>query len=143
MTVSPKMTRIRFSPGASAPSARSWLTWISASASGMPKSPRFFPHNSALNRRRTYRVALGVRTGATTVFWAFSFTKVICKMAAMLLIEQGKLSFDTQVVDMMSEFAAMQVLDGFDGDSLRRCAPNAPATIRHLATHISGLENEI
>ena len=88
----------------------------------------------------TYSGAAGA--GQDTVFRVFSFSKAIGTMAAMMLIERGKLSLDTAVVDILPEFGGMQVLDGFDGDTPRLRAPRVQATVRHLATHTSGLEYE-
>ena len=88
----------------------------------------------------TYSGAVGVAPDA--VFRVFSFSKAIGTMAAMMLIERGKLSMDTCVVDILPEFGNLQVLDGFDGDTPRLRAPRVQATVRHLATHTSGLEYE-
>ena len=88
----------------------------------------------------TYSGAVGVRPDA--VFRVFSFSKAIGTMAAMMLIERGRLSLDTRIVDILPEFGSMQVLDGFDGDTPRLRAPRVQATVRHLATHTSGLEYE-
>jgi methyl acetate hydrolase len=90
----------------------------------------------------TYSGAAGPGAGPDTVFRVFSFSKAIGTMAAMMLIERGKLSLDTRVVDILPEFGSMQVLDGFDGDSPRLRSPRVQATVRHLATHTSGLEYE-
>ncbi len=88
----------------------------------------------------TYGGAMGA--GADTVFRAFSLTKAIGATAAMILIERGQLSMDTRIVDILPEFGSMQVLDGFDGKVPRLRSPRAQATVRHLATHTSGLEYE-
>ena len=88
----------------------------------------------------TYSGAVGVEPDA--VFRVFSFSKAIGTMAAMMLIERGKLSLDTAVVEILPEFGSIQVLDGFDGDVPRLRSPRVRATIRHLATHTSGLEYE-
>lgn len=72
----------------------------------------------------------------------FSMTKAIGTLAAVKLVEDGKLELDTPVADILPEFATLQVLDGFDGDSPILRAPKTQATIRQLATHTSGLEYE-
>jgi methyl acetate hydrolase len=84
----------------------------------------------------------GMAASPTTLMRIFSMTKAIGSTAAMVLIDRGKLTFDTPVADIVPEFASLQVLEGFDGDTPRLRAPKRPATVRHLATHTSGLEYE-
>lgn len=72
----------------------------------------------------------------------FSMSKAIGTAAAVKLIENGALSLDTPVADILPDFANLQVLEGFDGDTPKLRAPATQATIRHLATHTSGLEYE-
>jgi methyl acetate hydrolase len=86
--------------------------------------------------------ATGRAAAENTVFRVFSMSKAICGLAAMILIERGKLSLDTAVADILPDFDSLQVLDGFDGDTPRMRAPKTKATVRHLATHTSGLEYE-
>ena len=86
--------------------------------------------------------APGRPAGEDTVFRIFSMTKAIGAVAAMILIDRGKMGFDTPVADILPEFARVQVLDGFDGDTPILRAPKTQATLRHLATHTSGLEYE-
>ena len=77
-----------------------------------------------------------------TVFRIFSMTKAVGSMAAMILIDRGQLSADTEVEALLPEFAGLRVLDGFDGSTPRLRAPRTKATVRHLATHTSGLVYE-
>ena len=86
--------------------------------------------------------APGMPAAPDTVFRIFSMTKAVGSTAAMILIDQGKMDFDTPVQDVLPEFADIQVLDGWDGDTPRMRAPRVKATARHLATHTSGLEYE-
>jgi len=72
----------------------------------------------------------------------FSMTKAIGTSAAVKLIEDGVLNLDTPVADILPDFADLRVLEGFDGDTPKLRAPKTQATIRHLATHTSGLEYE-
>src|SRR5712691_6348421 len=70
-----------------------------------------------------YQGAFGVRDLAggpamtfDTVFRIFSMTKAITCVAAMQLVEEGKLSLDAPVPDIGEPaLAAPQVLEGFDG----------------------------
>ena len=84
----------------------------------------------------------GQAASEKTMFRIFSMTKAVGSTAAMILIDRGKLAFETPVADILPQFADIQVLDGFDGDVPILRAPKAQATIRHLATHTSGLVYE-
>jgi methyl acetate hydrolase len=75
-----------------------------------------------------------------TTFRIFSMTKGIGALAAMILIDRGKLTLDTPVADILPAWGQLQVLDGFDGETPILRAPRTQATIRHLATHTSGSE---
>ena len=86
--------------------------------------------------------APGMAAGTDTVFRVFSMTKAVGSTAAMILIDRGELEMDTPVADILPEFDQIKVLEGFDGDTPRLRAPNSKATVRHLATHTSGIEYE-
>jgi len=77
-----------------------------------------------------------------TAFRIFSMTKAIGSLAAMILIDRGKMSMDTPVADVLPAWNDLQVLDGWDGDTPVLRAPKTVCTARHLATHTSGLEYE-
>ncbi|MCC6827168.1 MAG: beta-lactamase family protein [Novosphingobium sp.] len=74
-----------------------------------------------------------------SLFRIYSMTKPITGFAAMLLIDEGKLSLDQPVADILPKFAKMQVQVTPDGplDTVRPA--RTPITIRHLLTHTSGL----
>src|SRR5215475_5561116 len=98
-----------------------------------------------------YQAAFGRRALADeaamstdTVFWIASMTKAITSTAAMQLVEQGKLSLDRQIADVLPELSAAQVLEGFDPSGQPRLRPaKRPITLRHLLTHTAGLVYEI
>ena len=69
------------------------------------------------------------------IFRIYSMTKPITSVAAMILVEQGKVALDDPVSKFVPEFAAVTVLDA-EGE---RVAPDRPLTIEHLLTHTSGL----
>ncbi|WP_298435856.1 serine hydrolase [uncultured Jannaschia sp.] len=77
-----------------------------------------------------------------TAFRIFSMTKLVGSLAAMILIDRGQLSMDAEVAGIVPDWDRLQVLDGWDGDAPRLRAPKTAATVRHLATHRSGLEYE-
>jgi len=68
------------------------------------------------------------------IFRVWSMTKPITSVAAMILVEEGRLSLDDPVARYIPAFAGVQVWD--DG-TLR--PPSTEMTIRHLMTHTSGL----
>lgn len=86
--------------------------------------------------------APGLEADETTAFRIFSMTKLVGSLAAMILIDRGKLAMETDVAKVLPEWDELKVLDGWDGDVPRLRAPSTPATIRHLATHRSGIEYE-
>jgi CubicO group peptidase (beta-lactamase class C family) len=68
----------------------------------------------------------------------YSMTKPITGMAAMLLIEDGKMSLNQNIADFLPAFAAMRVLS--DGESSLASRPAlAPISVRCLLTHTAGL----
>lgn len=86
--------------------------------------------------------APGRAAGEDTVFRIFSMTKAIGSLAAMLLIERGKLDAETPVEEILPDFGRLQVIDRFEGDEPVMRPPRTRATIRHLATHTAGLPYE-
>jgi methyl acetate hydrolase len=81
---------------------------------------------------------------ADTVFWIASMTKAITSTAAMQLVEQGKLSLDSPIADVLPELAAPQVLEGFDAAGEPKLRPaRRPITLRHLITHTAGFVYDI
>jgi len=93
-----------------------------------------------------YEGAAGVRSAdaadpitADTMMRIASMTKMVTTTAALQLAEQGSLDLDAPVDSYRPEFAELQVLDGFDGDTPRLRPPASRATVRHLVTHTSGL----
>jgi methyl acetate hydrolase len=73
-----------------------------------------------------------------TMFWLASMTKAPVSVAALQMIERGELELEQPVSDILPAFGALQVLDGFDGDTPRLRAPARQATIRQLLTHTAG-----
>jgi CubicO group peptidase (beta-lactamase class C family) len=74
-----------------------------------------------------------------TVVWIASMTKAVTSLAAMQLVEQGRITLDEPLVGRLPELADIQVLDGFDADGRPRLrAPRRAITLRHLLTHTAG-----
>jgi CubicO group peptidase (beta-lactamase class C family) len=68
------------------------------------------------------------------MFRLASMTKAVTSVAAMILVEQGKISLDDPVSQFLPEFAKLRVRgpDGTEGPASR------PPTIRELLTHTGG-----
>ena len=74
------------------------------------------------------------------IFSIASMTKAVTTVAAMQLVEQGKVKLEEPVGRILPELAAAKVLDGYDsaGKPVLR-PPKTPVTLKHLLTHTSGL----
>jgi Beta-lactamase class C and other penicillin binding proteins len=107
------------------------------------------PHVAAIAANRDgviYEGAAGVRVAGEsdpvtpgTQFRIMSMTKMLCTTAALQLVEKGNLELDAPVDTYCPEFADIQVLEGFDGDTPKLRPAGGRATVRQLITHTSGL----
>jgi methyl acetate hydrolase len=93
-----------------------------------------------------YEGAAGLRSAGAadlitpdTMMRIASMTKMVTSTAALQLVEQGRLDLSAPVDTYRPEFAEVQVLDGFDGDTPILRAPRTRATVHHLVTHTTGL----
>ncbi|MBV9771678.1 MAG: beta-lactamase family protein [Bryobacterales bacterium] len=102
---------------------------------------------AATSNQITYSGAFGKRDSASdvnvtvdSIFAIASMTKPITSVAAMQLVEQGKLKLDEPASTYLPELGTLQVLHGFDptsGKPILRPATK-PVTLRRLLTHTSG-----
>src|SRR6187200_1508158 len=63
------------------------------------------------------------RMSADTVFSIASMTKLLTSVAALQLVERGKLKLDEPAAGIDPTLGSLQVLDGFDAKGARNCAP--------------------
>ncbi len=75
---------------------------------------------------------------ADSLFRVYSMTKPITGMAAMMLIEDGKIGLDQPISDFLPAFKTMTVLIDPTKDLSARPATR-PITVRNLLTHTAGL----
>ena len=74
-----------------------------------------------------------------TLVRIYSMSKAVTVVAAMILVEEGRLRLSDPVSRYLPEFASTQVFAGEGPDGIRTVPPNTPMKIFHLMTHTSGL----
>jgi methyl acetate hydrolase len=93
-----------------------------------------------------YEGVFGFRDTATTsrmsidtVFRIASMVKLLTSVAALQLVERGKLKLDEPAGNIDPTLGSAQVLTGFDAKGVPQLRPaQRPITLRHLLTHTSG-----
>jgi methyl acetate hydrolase len=92
----------------------------------------------------TRDLAKGPAMTVDTIFRLASMTKAVTSVAAMQLVEQGRLLLDQPIGGVLPELSAPQVLEGFDDAGAPRLRPaKQPITLRHLLTHTAGFGYEV
>jgi CubicO group peptidase (beta-lactamase class C family) len=76
--------------------------------------------------------------GPDSLWRVYSMTKPITGIAAMILVEDGKLHLDQPISKFFPAFANMRVLTKPE-TSLESVPAKTPITVRHLLTHTAGL----
>ena len=77
--------------------------------------------------------------GPDTLWRLYSMTKPVTGIAAMLLIEDGKMTLDQPIADFLPAFANMKVQNTPDGSITDVRPARGPITVRQLLTHTAGL----
>jgi len=74
-----------------------------------------------------------------TVFRVASMVKLLTSVAALQLVERGKLKLDEPAGNIDPTLGSAEVLAGFDAKGVPQLRPaQKPITLRHLLTHTSG-----
>ncbi|WP_030615179.1 serine hydrolase domain-containing protein [Streptomyces fulvoviolaceus] len=84
-------------------------------------------------------LAAGLPVEADTLYRIYSMTKPVTAVAALLLVEEGRLSLDDPVGRHIPAFADPQVYVSGSGADTRTRPAAGPLLIRHLMTHTAGL----
>ena len=106
---------------------------------------------AANDKGTIYSGAFGVRSLAQpqamtldSVFWIASMTKAVTTVAAMQMVEQGKLKLDQPASEILPDLASAQVLEGFDAAGQPQLRPaKRPITLRLLLTHTAGYTYDV
>ena len=74
-----------------------------------------------------------------SLYRIYSMTKPVTGMAAMMLVDEGKIGLDQPIGDFLPKFAQMQVQVTPDGSITDLRPAQTAITLRHLLTHTAGL----
>ncbi len=79
-----------------------------------------------------------------SIFRIASMTKPITSVAAMQLVESGRVKLDEPAATYLPELSQVQVLEEFDASTgkVKLRPPKAPPTVRQLLSHTSGFAYE-
>ncbi len=72
------------------------------------------------------------------IFRIYSMTKSVAAVAALVLVDDGKLNLDAPVSGYLPEFLSMQVMVGGSADRPQLRPAQRPITARQLLTHTAG-----
>ncbi|WP_314220932.1 serine hydrolase domain-containing protein [Streptomyces zaehneri] len=93
-------------------------------------------HLTAHGRRD---IAAGLPVEADTLYRIYSMTKPVTSVAALILVEEGRLRLDDPVADHLPAFADQRVYVGGSGADLTTRPVGQPLLVKHLMTHTAGL----
>lgn len=82
---------------------------------------------------------LGLPMSRDTIVRVYSMTKIVVSIAALTLLEEGRLGLLDPVSDYLPQFRDLRVLVGGTAQNPQLVAADKPLTIQHLFTHTSGL----
>lgn len=85
---------------------------------------------------------LGLPMQRDTIVRIYSMTKIVVSVAALTLLEEGKLGLLDPVADYIPEFRDPSVIVGGTARTPQTVPADKPITIQHLFTHTSGIIGE-
>jgi len=86
----------------------------------------------------------GAAMSMDTVMWIASMTKPVVGVAAMQLVEQGRIGLDDPAAKIIPELGDIKVLEGWDARGQPQLRPpKGPIALRNLLTHTSGFTYDI
>lgn len=83
----------------------------------------------------------GAPCDADSIYRAYSMTKPVTGVAAIQLIERGRMTLDTPIADLAPEFRNMRVIT--DPATMATRPATRPILVRHLMTHTAGFSYHI
>lgn len=89
--------------------------------------------------RGTLAIGQPAVVGPDSLYRIYSMTKPITGMAAMMLIDEGRLGLDQPIAEILPAYARMMVQKTPDGTLTELVPAERPITVRHLLTHTAGL----
>jgi CubicO group peptidase (beta-lactamase class C family) len=128
--------------------------WYQARFDSFPPSDGLVPGAVvaiAKDGKLAYLQAIGFQDRAKTIpmktnsiFWIASMSKPVTSVAAMILVDEGKLDLDAPVAEYVSEIGDMQVVSGKTNPGTGKMdygldPPKRPMTVRDLLRHTSGI----
>lgn len=78
------------------------------------------------------------RADADSLYRIYSMTKPVTGMAAMMLIDDGKMGLDQPIAELLPAYSNMMVQKTYDGSITDLVPAERPITVRHLLTHTAG-----
>jgi CubicO group peptidase (beta-lactamase class C family) len=120
---------------------------IGASAAGASQAGHYggavvlIARNGRIVEWRTYghRDVAGTKPmERDSIFRIYSMTKTMASVAALMLMEEGRLGLEDPVSKYIPGFAKVQVFAGGTAEAPQLRAPKRPMTVRQLLTHDSG-----
>ncbi|MFI1731534.1 serine hydrolase domain-containing protein [Streptomyces acidicola] len=83
--------------------------------------------------------AAGLPVETDTIWRIYSMTKPVTSVAALILVEEGRLALDDPVSRYIPAFAEPRVYESGSGSETVTRPAQQPVLVRHLMTHTSGL----
>ncbi|MEV6591091.1 serine hydrolase domain-containing protein [Streptomyces acidicola] len=83
--------------------------------------------------------AAGLPVETDTIWRIYSMTKPVTSVAALILVEEGRLALDDPVSRYIPAFAEPRVYESGSGSETVTRPARQPVLVRHLMTHTSGL----